>query len=202
MFELTVPSRLQDRLGGRPGATRQALALELVRDDVGVEVEERDLLELVGGGVLEQLAQRRAGDRPAAQAGDDGVALQLDAGQRLAHAVGHDAAQAHGKALLQHDDALGVLQRVAQRGERERAERADRHRADRRAGGAHVVDDLLHGAVDRTQRHDDRLRALGPVLADAGRRRRVRSASRTRPTAAGSASAHAAACGARGSGPR
>ena len=70
-------------------------------------------------------AQRRARDRAAAQAGDHRVALELDARQRLAHAVGHDAAQADGEALLQHDDALGVLQRLAQRGERERPERAD-----------------------------------------------------------------------------
>ncbi len=173
----------QDRFRGRPGAARELLALELVGDDVGVEVEERHLLELVGARVLEQLPQRGPRDRAAAEPGDHRVALQLDPGQRLAHAVGDDAAQADGEALLEHDDALRVGERVAQRGQRERAERADRHRPDRDPIGAHLVDDLLHGAVDRTQRHDDRLGVGGAVIADEAARSRARTASRTRPRA-------------------
>ena len=46
----------QDVLGGRPGAALLPLALELAADDVGVEVEKRELLELVAHGVLEQVA--------------------------------------------------------------------------------------------------------------------------------------------------
>src|SRR5208283_4528888 len=82
----------QDRLGGGAGTASRALALQLVADHVGVQVEERDLFEFVAFSILEQPPQRDARDRPPAQAGDDGVAVEHDSRQRLAHAVRDDAA--------------------------------------------------------------------------------------------------------------
>ena len=101
-----------------------------------------------------------------AQPGNDGVAVQRDAGQRLAHAVGQDAAHPDGEAFLQHHHALRVLQRLAQHGERERPERTDGDRADLHAALAHFVDHHLHRAVDRAERNDDRFRVFGAIGAD------------------------------------
>ena len=54
----------QDRFRGR---TRTACLVSRSSRgyDLGIEVEERHLLELVGDRVVEQLPQRAAGDRPA-----------------------------------------------------------------------------------------------------------------------------------------
>src|SRR5271165_333990 len=82
----------QDRLGRRPGTPSRALALELVAHHVGVQVEKGDLFEFVALGVLEQPPQRAARNGPPAEARDDGVAVEHDPRQRLAHAVGDDAA--------------------------------------------------------------------------------------------------------------
>ena len=111
----------------------------------------------------EHVAQRRLRDRAAAEAGDDGRAVQLDAGQRHPHVRADDAADADGERLLEHDDLPRVLQRVADRVERERAERRDAERADRDALLAQLVDGLLDRAEHRAERDDDRLGALGPV---------------------------------------
>jgi hypothetical protein len=43
---------------------------------------------------------------------------------------------------------------------------ASRSAVSGNAFGAHFVDDFLHGAVDRPQRHDDGLRVLVPIAAD------------------------------------
>ena len=107
-----------------------------------------------------------AGDRAPTEPRDDGVAVEHDARQRLAYSIGDDAAQAYRQAFFKHDDALGVLQRLAQRGERERAERADGDRTDARAALAHLIDDFLNGAVHRAERDHDRLRVLGAVGSD------------------------------------
>ncbi len=85
-------------------------------------------------------SQRRLGDGAPAEAGDHGVAVQLQAGQRQPHVGRDDAAQADREALLQHDHALGALQRGAHRGQRERAERVDAEHADLHAVGAQLVD--------------------------------------------------------------
>src|SRR6266567_3439753 len=138
----------EDRLRRRPAASHVRFALELVADEVGIEIEEGHLLELVVAGIFEELPERCARDRPATEARDDGISLEYDARERLAHAVGYDPAQTDREALFEHDDALGILQRVAHRRQREGAEGAERDRADLHAVVAHLVDDLLDGAVD------------------------------------------------------
>ena len=112
MPDATVPIRR--RMASAVGPVRRdlRLAFQLVADHVGVQIEKGHLLEFVPLGILEQPRQRTAGNCAPTEACDDGVAIEHDARQRLAHAIGDNAAQTYRQALFKHDDALRVLQRL------------------------------------------------------------------------------------------
>src|SRR6185295_11265844 len=93
----------------RSGAPLLASALDLAVDDVPLQIQELERLELVACGLREQVEERALRDGAPAQAGDDGVAVQVQAGKRFAHTAGDDAADARREALLEHDDALRVF---------------------------------------------------------------------------------------------
>src|SRR6185436_20456314 len=120
----------QQVLGDRTAAARLTLAFELAVDDAPVEVEEGERLQLVGDRIAQHAFERRLGDRASAQAGDDRVAVQLQAREGETDIGRDDAAKAHAEALFDDDDALSTLQRPANRRERERTVRLDAEHAD------------------------------------------------------------------------
>ena len=149
-----------------PGRARGLHARQLAVDDVPVQVQERQRLQPVRHRVGEQLAQGGLGDRPPAEAGDDRVAVQLDAGERHADVGRDDPADADGERLLEHDHALGVPKRGAERLKRKRAERRDPDDADRDALLAQLIDGVLDRAEHRAERYDDRLGVLAAIGAE------------------------------------
>ena len=150
--------------GAAAAARRQPLQLGL--DPSPVHVEEGERLEPVGDRVGEEAAQRGGGDRPAAEAGDHGVAVQVEPGERHPHVGGDDPADADRQRLLQHDHALGALQRRPHLLHREGPERLDRQRADRDALVAQLVDRVLDRPQHRAEGDDDGLGVLVEVAAD------------------------------------
>src|SRR5215813_2089736 len=84
------PYAAEDGFRGGPGPAGFRFALELVLNDVGIEIEEGHLFQLVIGRVFEQLLERSAGDCPSSEPRDDGIAFEHDARQSLAHAIGDD----------------------------------------------------------------------------------------------------------------
>ena len=130
-----------------------------------VEVEEGERLQQVGDRVAQHLLERCPRDRAPAQAGDDGVAVQLQAREREPDVGRDDAAETDAEALLEDDDAARRVQRGAHRGERERPERLDAEDADRHSLFAQPVDRLLERADHRAESDDDRLRVFAAIAA-------------------------------------
>ena len=147
-----------------------------------VQVEERQRLELVRDRVREQAAQRRLRDRPAAEAGDHRVAVELDARQRHAHVRPTRSRRRRRRAPSRaRRTRLRVPQRRAHLLERERPERLDR-RARRcfTPSLAQLVDDVLDRAEHRAERDHDRLRVLAAVAAEQAAGVAAERAARTR----------------------
>ena len=153
------------------------------------EIEERDLLELVALARPRTAAcSEAARDRASAQSGDHRIAVEHDARQRLAHAVGHDAAQARPQGIFpaRRRASHAAAPRAARRAGTAGTSRSKPSRL-REPSRAHLVDDFLNRAVHRAQRDDDRLGVLGAVACGSSPPDSRPNPSRTRRRAAESA---------------
>ena len=142
------------------------LALEHPVNDGVIEVQEGHGLELVGHALPEDTGEAVLGDGAATEAGDDVPDRLTRAIKRQPHVGGDDTAHADGETLFDDQHPLGIPQQVAGGVQGEGAEGGDADDADRVAGLPQFIHRILDGAEDRTQGHDDGLRAFDPIGAD------------------------------------
>ena len=202
------PRRLPGRAACSPRAGRRTREADIRASSrstkLVVEVEERQRLEPVGGGVGEQPAQRCLGDRPPAEARDHrvGVGPDTSGGWMPASAAWTSVEtippMPTASAFSSTTTRLAPAERRAHGVERERAEGRDPDDADLHALLAQLIDGVLDRAEHRAERDDDRLGVVGVDRSGSVRRSRVRTRRGTPRRSRGSARAPASAWRARG----
>ena len=116
--------------------------------------------------VGQERVERALGDRAAPEPGDDVVDGRRQAREGEPNVLADDAAEADRERLLEHDDPLGVAERLAHLLERVRPEGLDADGPDLRSLLAQLVDDVLDRPEHRPERDHDRLRVGAAVRAD------------------------------------
>ena len=143
------------------------LAGQLPLDQLDVEVEEVEGLELIAAGLLEELPERVARDRPAAEPGDYGAAADVSAVQRhrgcsVETIPPRPTANAFSRTTTREAPASAPRTSSSGKGRNDLMPRAP----TLMPLFAHLVDDVLDRPQHRSEGHDDRLGALRPVAAD------------------------------------